>query len=151
MAKPSKHDTSPIALFQQKEDDDKKKKSDDPHEHHHQLFDDIVLSLPFSDHCHEAMLVTMPSNIPIFAANGSYQQIKKYFQKHNTIRSTCSGDGTTHSVNRVVVDLCTTSGVALFQSQTGPKFQNINSKYGILDPTHGGIQFLVANDKDAII
>jgi len=42
----------------------------------------IVISHPFTDHCHEATLKKFPKQIPIFASKAAFQKIKKwdYFQ-----------------------------------------------------------------------
>ena len=52
----------------------------------------IVMSLPFSDHCHEDTLDTFPESIPIIAANGSYRRLKSYYGKLRNIIELPSSD-----------------------------------------------------------
>jgi hypothetical protein len=54
--------------------------------------DAIVISLPFSDHCHEDTLDTFPPCIPIIAANGSYKRLKAYYGESRNIIELPSSD-----------------------------------------------------------
>lgn len=96
----------------------------------------IVVSLPFSDHCHEETLIKTPTNIPIYAANGSYKRLARYFRRKE---------------KRHIIDLSTSFGEEAFMKETGLLYRHIKSKYGFMDPTHRGILFSSACDENAIL
>ena len=92
--------------------------------------DAIVISLPFSDHCHEDTLDTFPPSIPIIAANGSYKRLKAYYGESRNIIELPSSD-------------CDYQGSgACIHIPGGSSFEivAVQSKLGsLLDPTHRGI------------
>lgn len=87
----------------------------------HSDIDAIIISLPFSDHCHEDTLETFPNHIPIIAANGSFKRLEKYFGQSRTIIDAGGGE------SRVRIPF------------TSFDIMTIESKLGILDPTHRGV------------
>mmetsp|Transcript_33594 Transcript_33594/g.68684 ORF Transcript_33594/g.68684 Transcript_33594/m.68684 type:complete len:293 (-) Transcript_33594:286-1164(-) len=47
--------------------------------------DGILVSLPFSDHCHEESLDLFPATIPIYVANGAAKRVRAHFGSSRTI------------------------------------------------------------------
>jgi hypothetical protein len=88
----------------------------------------IVISLPYSDHCHEDTLDTFPPSIPIIAANGSYKRLKAYYGESRNIIELPSSD-------------CGYEGGACIHIP-GSSFDivAVQSKLGsLIDPAHRGI------------
>lgn len=86
----------------------------------------IVVSLPFSDHCHEDTLDTFPASISIIAANGSYKRLKSHFGDSRNIINLPQSD-------------CNYPSCAIRIPGTSFDIVTVQSKFGMLDPTHRGI------------
>lgn len=85
----------------------------------------IVISLPFSDHCHEDTLDVFPNTIPIIAANGSFARLKAHYGKSRTI------------INLPSSNCDIQNAVCIPRSSV--TISTVQSKLGVLDPTHRGI------------
>jgi len=93
----------------------------------------IVISLPFSDHCHLDTLDNFPKTIPIIAANGSYKRLKSYYGTSRIIFDLPSSDCDYSTAVRI----------------PGSSFDivTVQSKLGSLDLTHRGI--IITQSKNA--
>lgn len=105
--------------------------------------DAIVISLPFSDHCHEETLALLDHNIPIYAEKAAKRRLETFFNSGND-------DNNGNSKTKRIIEIDANVGVDLEGSNSLHIKIECIQPGNVLDFTHGGLYFTSVIDGEIL-